>query len=249
VGVPDFHYDLAYMGVYLQLEVCNFSPYLVGEAEVRIDGFAPGTQKVVTSRTVTVGPLLPQILTRAEVGIGAPGGIGGTRFETVRVHPVGLTPPEEMVPAEQYPALLAQVLDVAFDPEAPDRRERIQGPDTDLPLDKRHTIRIGVRNEGPSVVKRARLELTFFQIVTESAAGQPARRCDLGNWILDMPRAGWDPYRLPRPGDAVIDPAPPLPPGQSHEFTLVLHGGGPRDWSGSRDALSVVVREVKLGAL
>ena len=54
----------------------------------------------------------------------------------------------------------------------------------------------------------------------------------IAEWILDMPRAEWDPHRLPAAPDAVCDPADPLPPGQAHEFTLVHYDGGPHGWAG-----------------
>jgi hypothetical protein len=41
IGIPDFTSDLAYMGLYLKLEILNNSPYLVREAELRIDGTEP----------------------------------------------------------------------------------------------------------------------------------------------------------------------------------------------------------------
>jgi hypothetical protein len=37
-----------------------------------------------------------------------------------------------------------------------------------------------------------------------------------------------------------------LPPGQTYEFTIVHHEGGPRDWAQRLDATSVEVLELKL---
>ena len=84
IVVAEWDWDLAYMGVYLRLEICSRSPYLVREAVLRIDGKGQGSDRVVASRWAKVGPLLPGVRVREEVGISAQGGIGGVSFTSVR---------------------------------------------------------------------------------------------------------------------------------------------------------------------
>jgi hypothetical protein len=245
IGIPDFHYDLAYMGVYVRLEISNGSPYLVREAELRVDGIGKTVQKVVTSRFITVGPLFPGVRVFEEVGIGAREGISGLRFESLAARAVRLTPPSGMVPASQYPGLVAEVVDVTVDEEAPDPRERWDDQATAVVT----AIRIRVRNAGTAVVERARLEIQYFEVGGDSAGGPLSPAPDpVARWILDMPRSDWDPYQLPAAPHAFCDPADPLAPGQAHEFTLTHYDGGPHDWAGRRGALSVEVCELRLGA-
>jgi hypothetical protein len=245
IGIPDFHYDLAYMGVHVRLQICNRSSYLVREAELRVDGLAPGTGRAVTSRYIRVGPLFPGACVEEEVGVGTQGGISGLDFETLATRAVRLTPPSEMVPALQYTGLLAEIVDVTVDEEAPDPRDRWDEQARAVAT----SIRIRVCNTGPAVVERARLRLRYFEVGGSPAGGPLSESPDpVAEWILDMPRSDWDPYRLPHAPRAFCDPADPLPPGQAHEFTLTHFDGGPRDWLGSRDALAADVCEVKLGA-
>jgi hypothetical protein len=247
VWIAQFDWDLAYMGVYLRLQVCNFSAYLVRETEIRVDALAQATQRVLTSRVLRVGPLLPGVRVHEEVGIGAREPIGGLRFDTVVVRAVSLTPPREMVPAGEYPALRAEVVGVDFDPEAPDLRRRAGDWPGDLPTTARHAIRIRVRNAGSATVERARLKVRYFDAGVEAASGQAgAQREPVAEWVLDMPREGWSPYLLPAAPDAACEPADPLAPGQAHDFTLTHYGGGPHGWTGSIDAVSVAVSEVRL---
>lgn len=234
VGVDDYEYDLAYMGVYLRLDICNRSPYLVREATLRVDGLGPGVEGavspkgVVTSREIRVGPLFPGVLFREELGIGAPGGITGLSFETVAADAVKLTPPDQMAPAEAYPDLAAEILGVTREEDAT-------------------TIRVRVRNSGPATVERVRLSLRYFEARGETATGaSESRRDRVAEWILDMPRRDWDPYRLPGPPEAAHDPAEPLLPGRSHEFTLIHRGGGPQGWAGRLAATAVEVSALKL---
>ena len=249
VWIAEFDWDLAYMGVYLRLQACNASAYLVREAEIRIDALAQASQSVVTSRLLRVGPLLPGVRVHEEVGIGAREPVGGLRFDTTAVQAVSLTPPREMVPAEDYPALRAEVVGVDFDPEAPDLRLRPADWAGDVPTTSRHTIRVRVRNTGPATVERARLKLRYFDACVETASGQPgAQREPVAEWILDMPREGWNPYLLPAAPAAACEPADPLAPGQAHEFALPHYGGGPHGWMGSTETVSVTVSEVRLGS-
>jgi hypothetical protein len=236
------------MGVYLRLEICNHSPYLVREATLRIDGFGQTTQKIVTSRVVTVGPLFPGVYVHEEVGVGAPEGISGVSFESVTARAVTLTPPSEMVPATTYPDLVADIVAVTVDQEAPDLQQR----ESELPGESSTAvataIHIRVCNTGPRIVERARLRLQYFETGGQSTGGQSEPRVELvAEWILDMPRREWNPYGLPAAPDAVCDPADPLQPGQVHEFTLVHYDGGPHGWAGRLDAVSVEVCELKLG--
>jgi hypothetical protein len=150
-----------------------------------------------------------------------------------------------MVPASSYPDLVAEVIDVAVDDEAPDLRK----PDEDWPgrPSTATVIRIRVRNSGPATVERVRLKLSYFEAGDEAAAGPTGPpRDSVAEWILDMPRREWNPYQLPEPPEAVCDPADPLGPGQSYEFALVHYDGGPHDWAGSLEATSVEVVALKL---
>lgn len=245
IAIPDFDYDLAYMGMNVRLEICNHSPYLVREAELRVDGIGRTTQKVVASRFVVVGPLWPGIAIIEEVGVGAREGISGMHFKPLAARAVRLTPPAEMAPASQYPGLLAEITDVTVDEEAPDPRDgRDEGARAVAT-----SIRVRVRNVGPTLVERARLKLRYFEAGGGSAGGPLSLSPDpLAEWILDMPRGDWNPYRLPHAPLAFCEPADPLPPGGAHEFTLTHVGGGPRDWLASRDALAVEVCELRLAA-
>jgi hypothetical protein len=248
IGIAEWDWDLAYMGVYLRLEICNRSPYLVREATLRIDGRGQTTQRVVTSREVTVGPLFPGVYVHEEVGVGAREGISGVSFDLVTALAVRLTPPSEMVPAATYADLVAEIVEVIVDEEAPDLRPREGELAGEPPTAVATAIRIRVRNTGPGIVERARLRLRYFEAGGQIAGRQTGLRGDLvAEWILDMPQSGWNPYRLPAAPDAVCDPADPLPPGQVHEFTLVHYDGGPHGWAGRLDAVSVEVCEVKLG--
>ena len=170
IGVPDFHYDLAYMGVLLQIEICNRSSYLVREAELRIDGNAPGSRKVVTSREIKVGPLFPGVYVREEVGIGAQGGISGVSFNSVAAQAVRLTPPDQMLPAGEYPNLTAEILDVTVDREAPDLRRREDDGLGEPRTAEAISIRVLVRNSGPRIVERVRLKLGYFETAGEASA-------------------------------------------------------------------------------
>jgi hypothetical protein len=249
IVIAEYDWDLAYMGVYLRLEICNRSPYLVREAELRIDGKGPGSDRVVTSREVKVGTLFPGVYLHEEVGIGEQGGIGGVSFNSVAAHAVRLTPPAQMVSAVEYPNLTADILDVTVDEEAPDLR-RYEGDGSGEPRTAEATsIRILVRNAGPRVVERVRLKVGYFETGSTATAGQVGlRRLPETEWIFDMPRRDWNPYRLSGPPDAAYAPADPLPPDQDYEFTLVHYNGGPHGWAGSRDAVSVEVCELKLRA-
>jgi hypothetical protein len=247
IGVPDFTSDLAYMGFYLKLEIVNGSPYLVREAELRIDGTGPGSRMAVTSREVRVGPLFPGVWFHAEVGIGAQGGITGLIFNSVAAHAVRLTPPSEMVPASQYSNLVAEIVEVADEQELPDLRENEDyvsaGPRTAVGT----VIRVRVRNGGPAVVDRVRLCLRYFE--TAGEAFRPKTEAGWGpvaEWIFDMPRRDWNPYGLRHVPHAACDPADSMPPGRTYEFTVVHYEEGPRDWARRLDATSVEVLELKL---
>ena len=195
IVIADFEYDLAYMGVYLRLEICNRSPYLVREAELRVDGRGQKVQKIVTSETITVGPLFPGVHVHEEVGIGAQEGISGVAFESVAASAVGLTPPSDMVPAGAYPGLLAEIVEVTTDEEALDLR---WSEDDHPPTTVATSIYIRVRNTGPAVVERARFGAGVFEAGADPAGGQAhSPRDPVAEWILDMPRADWNPYRLP----------------------------------------------------
>ena len=61
IRIAEWDWDLAYMGVYLRLEICNSSPYLVREATLRIDGRGQTAQRVVATRELKVGPLFPGV--------------------------------------------------------------------------------------------------------------------------------------------------------------------------------------------
>ena len=249
IGVADFEYDLAYMGVYVRLKVRNSSPYLVREAELRIDGLGQTRSGIVTSRKVLVGPIFPREDVPAEQGIGDPAGISGLHFEEVAAHAVRLTPPGEMEPASTYPGLKATVVSVAEEEEAPDLREPADEESGEPPRAPGIVIRIRVRNDGPSVVERARLRLLYFEEAAAASAGREDRRpYPEAEWIFDMPHADWNPHRLPPPPNAWCEPADPLPPGGVHEFTIIHYYGGPRDWARSLEATSVEVLEIKVRA-
>jgi hypothetical protein len=246
IGVAEFDWDLAYMGVYLRLEICNYSPYLVREAEISVLGYGRGTQRTVTTREIKAGPLFPGVYHHEEVGIGEPGGIGGVGFRSIMAHAVRLTPPALMAPADAYPSLIPEILDVAVDEEGPDLR-RYEGDGMgQLRPAQATNISIRVRNDGQAVVERARLKLSYLEAAGAAAAG--VRPMAVAEWIFDMPRADWNPYRLPDALEAACDPADPLPPGAAHEFVLVHYGGGPHDWARRRDAVSIEVCGLKLRA-
>lgn len=254
IGVPDFEADLAYMGFNLRLKIRNSSSYLVREAALRIDGKGPGIPGqatrggVVTSREVKVGPLLPGVYVCEEVGIGAQGGINGLGFVTLSAQAVRLTPPDLMRPAADYPALTADIIDVGADDDAPDLRRRegdwLGEPRTAPAL----FLRIRVRNSGPAIVDRVRLKLTYFDD-GGAGSGRTWDPAEVADWILDMPSRDWNPYQLPDSPDASIEPAEPLPPGESYEFTLAHYDGGPNEWAGRLDATKVEVVEVRLASV
>jgi hypothetical protein len=253
IGVDDYEYDLAYMGVYLRLEILNRSPYLVREAILRVDALGPGTAGatarggVVASRGIKVGPLFPGVPVREELGIGAPGGITGLSFESVAAQAVKLTHPDQMAPAGEYPGLAAEILDVTVDPETPDLRGCEEMTLGETRTAEATFIRIVVRNAGKGVVDRVQLKVRYFEAGDAAAVGGAgSRRAQVAEWILDMPRKDWDPCRLPEPPDAACDPAPPLPPGRSYEFALMHYDGGPQGWAGRREATSVEICAVRL---
>jgi hypothetical protein len=255
IGVDDYEYDLAYMGVYLRLEILNRSPYLVREATLRVDGLGPGAAGttapggVVTSREIKVGPLFPGVPFREELGIGAPGGITGLSFESVAAQAVRLTPPDQMVPAGEYPGLAAEILDVTVDPETPDLRGCEEMTLGETRTAEATFIRIVVRNAGKAVVDRVQLKVRYFEAGDEAAIkGAGSRRGQVAEWIFDMPHREWNPYRLAGPPDGACDPAAPLPPGRSYEFVLAHYDGGPRGWAGRLEATSVEVCAVRLQA-
>jgi hypothetical protein len=249
IVIAEWDWDLAYMGVYLRLEICNRSPYLVREAEIRIDGCGQTVQRVVTSRQVKVGPLFPGVYVYEEVGIGAREGISGLSFNSVMARAVRLTPPAEMVPAAEYPALSAEIVDVTTDEEAPDLRGGKGDVSSEPPAAVATAIRIRVRNAGPAVVERARLKLHYFEAGSEPTGGKTGlQRDSVAEWVFDMPRKEWNPYQLPPAPEAACDPADPLPPGQVYEFTLVHYAGGPHGWAGCLEAVSVEVCALKLRA-
>ncbi len=95
---------------------------------------------------------------------------------------------------------------------------------------------------GPAVVERARLKILYY----DDADAQPGRpRVPDTEWILDMPRQGWDPYRLRLAPGASCDPADPLAPGQDYEFAVTHYGGGPHGWPARTDTTAVEVCEVR----
>ena len=248
IGVADFEYDLAYMGVYVRLKVRNSSPYLVREAELRIDGRGQTVPRVVTSRTVLVGPLFPGEAVPAEEGIGDPAGISGLHFEEVAARAVPLTPPGEMAPASTYPGLVAEVVSVAED-EWPDLRDPSGDAFSGCPTTLGIAIRIRVRNDGPAVIARARLRLLYFSEAggtTQDQEGTP--REPEWEWIFDMPHADWNPYRVPDAPGATYALADLLPPGGIHEFAVIHYYGGPVDWARSLETTSVEVFELRLRA-
>ncbi|HSQ79405.1 MAG TPA: hypothetical protein VLN41_02325 [Candidatus Bathyarchaeia archaeon] len=250
IGVAEFDADLAYMGYFLKLEICNRSPYLVREATLHIEAQGPGmpgmetTRGVATTRDLTVGPLFPGAYYHEEIGIGARGGITGFSFDFAKPRAVKMTPPGQMIPASEYPALAAELIDAAVDEDPSD----LYRPDDERPGShaEAKVLRIRVRNAGPSTVDRVRLKLEYFDAgVPAGGASGPERR-SVTEWILDMPRKDWNPYRLPAAPDAAFEPADPLPPDGSYEFDLVQDNGGPREWAGRLDATSIQVLELKL---
>jgi hypothetical protein len=248
IGVADFTYDLAYMGVYARLKIRNSSPYLLREAELRIDGRGQTVPKVVTSRTVLVGPLFPGEAVPAEQGIGDRAGISGLHFEEVAARAVPLTPPHEMVPASTYPGLVAEVVSVTED-EWPDLRDPAGDAFSGSPTTPGIAIRIRVSNDGPAVIERARLRLLYFSEAGGTTQGQdgPPREPEW-EWIFDVPHADWNPYRVPDAPGATYALADPLPPSGVHEFAVIHYYGGPVDWARCLDATSVEVLEIKLRA-
>ncbi len=246
VGIPIVETDLAYMGFYLRMEIKNFSSYLVREAVLRIDGKGPGIpgqitpDGVVTSREIKVGPLLPGVFFHEEIGIGARGGINGYSFDTVSVQAVGLTPPDQMKPAGEYPGLTSEIIEVTKVDEVPDLRRPEDDRAGVTPTAPAITIRIRVCNTGRETVDRVRLRLSYFDDGGAGSGGSWVP-VEVADWILDMPRPDWNPYRLPDPPDAVIEPADPLMPGRSYEFTIVHYDRGPDEWAGGLDATKVEV--------
>ncbi len=247
IGIADWAYDLAYMGVYLKLEICNRSPFLVREGELRSDGRGPGSQRGGTSREVKVGPLFPGVYFHEEIGISEQGGIGGVSFNTVAAYAVKLTPPDQMVSASEYHDLTAEILEVAVDKKAPDLRRHEYDEPGVVRTAEAASIRIRVRNLGPRVVERTRLKLKYFG-AGDGVTGGPAgpRWGPEAEWIFDMPRKEWNPYQFPDGPDATCDPADPLLPGHDYEFIIKHYDGGPHDWAGSLDATAVEVCELKL---
>jgi homoserine O-acetyltransferase len=93
-----------------------------------------------------------------------------------------------------------------------------------------------------ATVERVRLRLGYVGTDDEEAVAPSGLPLTLvASWILDMPRAGWNPYRLPAPPNATCEPADPLHPGEAHELTLVHYHGGPHGWAGCPGAVSVEV--------
>ena len=168
IVIADFEYDLAYMGVYLRLEICNRSPYLVREAQLRVDGRGQTVQKIVTSETITVGPLFPGVHVHEEVGIGRG-----------RESAAWLSSPSQRVPSDSHrrptrnlrariPACWREIVEVTTDEEALDLR---WSEDDHPPTTVATSIDIRVRNTGPAVVERARLGLEYFEAGAYSAGG------------------------------------------------------------------------------
>ena len=154
-----------------------------------------------------------------------------------------------MRPAAEYPSLTAEVVDVSVDEDAPDLRNPDDGAPGEGQTVVAANICVRVRNAGPKTIERVRLRLGYFGTDDEETAPSETPRTLVASWILDMPRAGWNPYRLPAPPDAACDPADPLLPGQAHEFTLVHYHGGPHGWAGCLDAVSVDVCDISLAGL
>jgi hypothetical protein len=248
IVIADFEYDLAYMGVYLRLEICNISPYLVREAELLIEGRGPA-DRASRTRELKVGPLLPGVRFHAEIGLGAPGGIQGVSFDSLAARAVRLTPPDQLAPPSDYPELAAEILDVTDVKEAPDLRRRDDDDLGEPQTAEAKVIRILVRNGGPRVVEMVRLKLDYFRSGDVAAAGQAGlSRYRAAKWIFDMPRRDWNPYQLSGPEDEAYPRADPLRPGQTYEFSLVHFDGQPHGWAGSREALSVEVCGLKIAA-
>jgi hypothetical protein len=248
IVIAEWDWDLAYMGVYLRLEICNRSPYLVRAAEIRIDGCGQTVQRVVTSRQIKVGPLFPGVYVHEEIGIGAREGISGLSFNSVMARAVRLTPPAGMVPAAEYPMLAAEIIDVTNE-EAPDLRGAVGDASGAPHMAVATTVHIRVRNAGPAVVERVRLKLHYFEAEGEETGARTGLQRDpVAAWIFDMPRKEWNPYRLPPAPEAACDPADPLPPGQAYEFMLVHYDRGPHGWAGCPEAVSVEVCALKLRA-
>lgn len=248
IRIEEWDWDPHYMGVDLRLEICNRSPYLVREAELRIDGTGPGDPAagvrggVVASRTVKVGPLFPGVFVHENVGLGAQGGITGVGFEPVAARAVALTPPDELIPPFAYPGLIAEVVEVAAEVEVPDLRE--PGGEN---REEAALIRVRVVNAGPSVVDRVRLKAAYFGAgggLGEGPAASPPS--PVAEWVLDMPRADWNPYRVAEEPDAGYALADPLPPGRGHEFTIVHYGRGPVEWVARLEATAVTVTGMRV---
>lgn len=249
IGVVDFEYDLAYMGVYVRLKVRNSSPHLVREAELRIDAYGQTARRVVTSRKLLVGPLFPGEDVPAEQGIGDRAGVSGLRFEGVAAHAVSLTPPGDMGLASAYPGLVAEVVEVGEDDDAPDLRVPPDHQSGEAPTASGIVIRIRVRNGGAATVERARLRLLYFDEAGGATQGrQGAPQEPDTEWIFDMPHADWNPYRVRGAPGATYELADPLPSGGVHEFAIVHYNGGPHGWAGRLDATSVEVCGIRLRA-
>ena len=244
IGVAEWDWDPAYMGVYLRLEICNNSPYLVREATLRIDGRGQTVQRVVASRDVRVGPLFPGVYHHEEVGIGDPAGISGVSFDVLAACAVGLGPPGEMVQAAEYPGLIAEVAGVEAEAEVPDLRvsdaQFLHVPTTAIAA----TIRIRLRNTGPSTVDRTRIQLLYLGARHEDTAdgGETQdEEAPVARWILDAPRSDWNPHQQFGAADTPWESAPPLAPGDTHEFTVVHYGSGPHEWPADARATRVEV--------
>ncbi len=253
IRIEEWDWDPHYMGVDLRLEICNRSPYLVREAELRVNGTGPGDPAagvrggLVASRTIKVGPLFPGVYVHEDIGLGAQGGITGVGFDPVAARAVPLAPPDELLPAAEYPGLSAEVLEVVAEVEVPDLREpdgasREGGASAEAAL-----IRVRVVNGGPSVIDRVRLKVAYLGAGGGPAEGPAASPpSPVAEWILDMPRADWNPYRVadgPGAGYAVADP---LPPGRAQEFTIVHYGRGPVEWAARLEATAVTVEGIRV---
>lgn len=250
IRIEEWDWDPHYMGVDLRLEIRNRSPYLVREAELRIDGTGPGDPAagvrggLVASRTVKVGPLFPGVSVRENIGLGAQGGITGVSFEPVAARAVVLTPADELILPSAYPSLIAEVVEVAAEVEVPDLRE--PGGEN---REEAALIRVRVVNGGPSVVDRVRLKVAYLGAGCGSGPGQgPATTfpSPVAEWVLDMPRPDWNPYRVADEPDAGYALADPLPPGRAHEFTIVHYGRGPVEWPARPEATAVTVEGVRV---
>ncbi len=243
IAIADWDWDLAYMGVYLRLEICNRSRYLVREATLRIEGQGRGGLGVVTSRLVHMGPLFPGVRVHEEVGVSAQGGIGGIGIETLAAHAVGLTPPALLMPAHEYTGLVAEIAEVACGGEVPDLRVPAGGG----AMTSGKSIRVRVRNDGPLTVHRTRIRLRYFDVADDGdeSPDSPSLR-QVAEWHLDVPARDWNPHCLSGQPRAVCTPAPPLPPGGTYAFTLVHYGGGPHEWAGTSGSTRVDVLGVRV---